>query len=48
MERRHSFGVFTTDISLGYVRFVDPSFVVTPWLMAGDEFGSEYSPVEFR
>lgn len=42
------FIVETTDISLGYVRFIDPRSVVTPWYMFGEEFDTPYSPIEIR
>jgi hypothetical protein len=45
-ERRHSLGLFVTDISLGYVRYVLPMFLSVPWYMFGDH--GWYSPVEFR
>lgn len=45
-DRRHSYGVRTTDFSLNYIRMLDPRFVVVQWYMFGDH--GYFCPVEFR
>lgn len=38
----------TVDFSKGYLRLMDPAFVVVQWFMYGEDFNTPYCPVEFR
>lgn len=45
---RKGHGLQVADLSLGYVRFVYPELLKTPFYLYGEEFNTPYSPIEFR
>lgn len=47
IERRRSKGLRVADISIGYLRFVEPQFIRELWYMLSED-SAPFLPIQFR
>jgi hypothetical protein len=47
VDRRKSKGLRVADISIGYIRFIEPAYIKELWYMLSDDL-APFLPIQFR